>query len=317
MDVVTLGESMVLMTPQQTGYMRYAEQFSAKVAGAETNVAIGLKRLGHDVCWISRLGHDEFGEKIFRFIRGEGVDTAQITWDETHPTGLYFKEALSSESVRVQYYRKGSAASQLTPEHVSERYISQAKYLHITGITPALSDSCRQAVLKAIAIARQHGVTVVFDPNLRKKLWSDDKAREVLLDIVAKADIVMPGQDEAAFLLGQKDVAEMATDFLAYGPSKVVIKLGADGAYYADDRHQDYISGFAVEHVVDPVGAGDGFAAGFVSGLLDHLSLAEAVRRGAGMGALVTMVPGDMEGLPERQRLLSFMEQAHHEDVMR
>ncbi|HEU5139772.1 MAG TPA: sugar kinase [Bacillales bacterium] len=317
MDVVTLGETMVLFTPESTGYMRYATDFSAKVAGAESNVAIGLARLGHRPGWISRVGDDEFGRKILSFIRGENVDVSETMLDSAAPTGLYFKEMLTEDELRVQYYRRGSAASRMAPSDLNESYIAKANYLHLSGITPALSESCRETVMRAIEMAKENGVTVVFDPNLRKKLWSEDQARQVLLELASKADIVLPGIDEGKFLFGEDEPESMAKRFYDHGASAVVLKLGADGAYYCSKSESGYVSAFPVKRVVDPVGAGDGFAAGFLSGLLDDLSLEKAVERASAVGALVTMVKGDVEGLPDRPRLESFVDGKNSEDVNR
>lgn len=146
MDVPPLGETMVLFTPESMGCLRYETNFSAKVAGAESNVALGLARLGHRRGWMSRLGDDEFGKKILSFIRGEDVEVSEVRLDPSASTGLYFKEMLTEDEIHVQYYRKDSAASRLQSSDLNEEYISQAKFLHLTGITPALSDSCRETV---------------------------------------------------------------------------------------------------------------------------------------------------------------------------
>ncbi|MFB4168265.1 sugar kinase [Virgibacillus sp. JSM 102003] len=317
MDVVTLGETMVLFTPESEGYMRYSANFSAKVAGAESNVAIGLARLGHNSGWISRLGDDEFGKKVHTFIRGEGVDVSTVRFKESASTGLYFKEMVTDDEVRVHYYRKESAASLMTPQDLNEDYIASAKYLHITGITPALSESCRKTVMKAVEFAKKHEVTVVFDPNLRRKLWSEEQARKALLEIAFKADIVLPGLDEGVFLFGQNNPEMMAKQLYAHGVSQIVIKLGAQGAYYYSKDGKGTIPGFPVKRVIDPVGAGDGFAVGLLSGLLDKLSLKKAVERAAAVGAMATKVSGDVEGLPERERLESFINGTTQGDVNR
>ncbi|MET3505682.1 sugar kinase [Halalkalibacter oceani] len=316
MDIVALGETMVLFTPDSTGLMRYANSFSRKFGGAESNYAIGLTRLGHQAGWISRVGDDELGKAMLAFIRGEGVDVSQVKVDDSAPTGIYFKEIRSANEVRVQYYRKGSAASQLSKEDIREDYIAQAKYLHISGITPALSESCHEAINEAIAIAKKHDVKIIFDPNLRKKLWSEDKARRVLLDLAAQVDIILPGIDEGKFMFGESDPETLGRLFLDQGASLVVLKVGAKGAYYFTNEESKLVSGFKVDQVVDPVGAGDGFAAGFTSGLLDGLSIEQAVRRGNAVGAMVTMINGDVEGLPEKYEVENFMN-ATGEDVSR
>lgn len=317
MDVVTLGETMVLFTPTNAGPMRYTDNYSSYVAGAESNVAIGLARLGVNAGWMSRLGDDEFGKKIRAFVRGEGVDTSKVIFDEMADTGLFFKEKLSPGEWRVKYYRKHSAASQMHPEDVDESYIAQAKFLHVTGITPALSESCYETVLTAIDYAKKHNVLVIFDPNLRRKLWPEERAREILLELVSKADIVLPGIEEAAFLFGNASPEVLAKKFYEHGSSVVVMKLGKEGAYYLDQDTEGYKAGFDVSEVIDPVGAGDGFSAGFLSGLLDGLDLAESVKRANAVGALVTMSAGDVEGLPEKNRLLGFIHNQSREDVER
>lgn len=303
MDVVTIGESMVVFTPTSDGFMRNASQFTKKIGGAESNVAVGLARLGHQAGWISRLGDDEFGKAILSFLKGENVDVSQVTFDQEAPTGIYFKEPRRQNNTRVYYYRKGSAASMLTPQNLDNEYLAKAKYLHITGITPALSESCRETAFEAIKHAKSNGSTIVFDPNLRTKLWDKETARETLLNMAAEADIILPGVAEGEFLFGESDPHKLGQLFLNHGASVVVMKMGAEGAYYFTKKESVLISGFPVKQVVDPVGAGDGFAAGFLSGLLDGLELGKAVERANAVGALVTMVNGDVDGLPERDEV--------------
>lgn len=307
MDVITIGETMVLFTPETSGMMRYAKQYSMKFGGAESNVAIGLSRLGHKAGWISKVGNDEFGKAMSAFISGEGVDVSQVGVSADAPTGVYFKEPRRANDVRVYYYRKGSAASTLSKEDLNEEYIARAKYLHITGITPALSDSCAEAINEAIAIAKKHNVTIIFDPNLRKKLWSEEKARNTLLEIASRVDVILPGISEGQFMFGESDPIKLGKLFMDHGASTVVIKLGAAGAMYFTDEGQQAVPGFPVERVVDPIGAGDGFAAGFISGMLDGLQLVKAVERANAVGAFVTMVNGDVEGLPERDEIESMI----------
>ncbi|ELK46593.1 sugar kinase [Halobacillus sp. ACCC02827] len=317
MDVVTLGETMVTFTSKSSGLMRYASDFAMKVAGAESNVAIALARLGHDVGFISKVGDDEFGEKVRSFIRGEGVDVNKVTSYGGAPTGIMFKEKLTPNEMRVQYYRKGSAASAMTPDDLDESYIAGARFLHITGITPALSSSCLESVLTAVHYAKRNGVTVVFDPNLRKKLWGEEEARSALLEIASMADIVLPGIDEAEFLFGPSSTEQLADRFHELGASVVIMKLGKRGAYVKDHSFTGYVDGYPIDDVVDPVGAGDAFAAGCLSGLLDGLPVEEACRRGNAAGAMVTLVEGDVEGLPTKERVEAFQNQDVKEDVER
>ncbi|MCL7748255.1 sugar kinase [Halalkalibacter alkaliphilus] len=317
MDVVTIGESMAVFSPESSPLMRYAATYSRKFGGAESNVAIGLTRLGHEVGWISKVGNDELGKGLLSFIRGEGIDVSQVKVDGRAPTGLYFKEVRNASNVKVEYYRKGSAASQLHVTDLDEQYIANAKYIHITGITPALSESCYETVMKMIQIAKDNGVKIVFDPNLRKKLWSEERAREVLLEIASKSDIVMPGISEGEFMFGERDVESLGQTFLEHGASLVVMKVGEKGAYYFTKEQSELVPGFPVDQVVDPVGAGDGFAAGVISGLLDQLPLYQAVERGNAVGAMAVQIPGDFEGLPSREEIHQFLYGAELEDISR
>lgn len=317
MDVVGIGETMVLFTPEANGSIRYSRKFSSRCAGAETNTLIGLARLGHKTGWISKIGNDEFGEFIITAIRGEGVDTSMVTRDLYAPTGVFFKGAVNDKDVRVYYYRKGSATSKMTCDNIDEQYISQAKYLYITGITPALSQSCYESIFYAVKIAKENGVKVVFDPNIRYKLWDSPYAKETILKLASLADIVLPGLSEGKFIFGDKDYESIAKDFINNGASQVVIKLGEKGAYYISGDDHGFVPGVKVSHVIDPVGAGDGFAAGVLSGLLDGLSLREAVSIGCAIGAIVTTVNGDIEGLPDRETLKNYMNSSNDNEINR
>lgn len=317
MDVVTIGESMAVFSPESSTLMRYAVTYSRKFGGAESNVAIGLTRLGHNAGWISKVGNDELGKSLLSFIRGEGIDVSQVKVDGTAPTGLYFKEIRSGNNVQVQYYRAGSAASKMKATDLDEEYIKKAKYLHITGITPALSESCYETVLRAISIAKENGVKVIFDPNLRKKLWSEERARAVLLEIASMCDIILPGIAEGEFMFGETDPAKLGKLFLGQGSTLVIMKVGAKGAYYFTKEESELIPGYQVDQVIDPVGAGDGFAAGIISGLLDGLPIPKVVERGNGVGAMATMIKGDFEGLPDRVELENFMFSTDYDDISR
>lgn len=309
MEVLTFGETMVLLNPDANGPLRYVNNFKKSVGGADSNVAIALSRLGHKSAWFSKLGNDEFGRQILNIIRGEGVDTSKVTFDEDARTGLMIKERVSGENPSVYYYRKDSAASKLSVDDINEDYIKQAKIIHITGITPAISKSARDMVFKVIDIAKQNNILISFDPNIRLKLWTLEEARPVLLEIAKNADIILPGCDEGQLLLDTSDEKEIADKFKALGAKIVVVKLGADGCYVANDKEGVYIKGFKINKVIDTAGAGDGFAAGFLSGILNGLNLSECGSRGNAVGAMATLVEGDMEAYPYSEQLISFMNQ--------
>lgn len=194
-------------------------------------------------------------------------------------------------------------------ELLTDLAIQDAAYLHITGITPALGNACQSLLDKATRIAKENGTKIVFDPNIRLKIWSDEnEARHIITKYASKSDIVMPGVAEAEFLFGSHTPEMLADHFHELGVETVLLKLGKEGSLIsAPSVPKTYVPGFHVERVVDPIGAGDAFASGVLSGLLDGLPLYEAARRGNAMGAMATMVNGDVEGLPVRADLALFM----------
>ncbi|WP_339319785.1 sugar kinase [Paenibacillus sp. FSL R10-2734] len=316
-DLITFGESMALFTSARTLPLEYENQYFRQMAGAESNVAIGMSRLGHSVGWFSKLGQDPFGEFIYKSMKGEGVDVSRCSFTEEAPTGLFFKEKRNSGDVRIYYYRRNSAASLMRPEDLDEDYLKSAKYLHITGITPALSKSCREMVFAAIEIASAHGVKVVFDPNLRLKLWNGEEARQVLTDLADKCDVILPGMDEGEFLTGEHTCEAIAAK-LAQRDKTVIVKLGKSGAFYLNMNESGIVPAFPVKEVVDPVGAGDGFSAGVISGLLRNEPLSMVVRRANAIGAMVVGVHGDSEGLPKNEEVERYMDSSQSErDVIR
>ncbi|KKI92779.1 2-dehydro-3-deoxygluconokinase [Bacillus sp. SA1-12] len=317
MDVLSIGETMVVFSPEEEGPMRYASNYRARVAGAETNTLIGLARLGHMTGWISKLGDDEFGHKIQSFVRGEGVDVSQVKLSEKAETGIFFKEKVKDDLTRVHYYRKGSAASLMDMSDINMGYVEQFNYLYVTGITPALSESCRSMIITLMEKAKQAGIIIIFDPNLRKKLWEEQVARDTLLRMISLSDIVLPGITEGAFLFEEEDEVLIAQKILSLGAKKVVVKLGEKGAYYQSETESGYAHAVKTVIVKDPVGAGDGFAAGFISGLLHSQSLSVAVEQACNVGAMVTTVNGDVEGLPNKKELKEFMNQEKQTDVIR
>ncbi len=324
-EVVTMGEAMLILGATQMGKLRHNEVFRRAMGGAEANVAIGLSRLGHSAGWQSRLGDDEPGHYILSALKGEGVDTSRVFQDPSSFTALYLKERSAAGDPRVFYYRKGSAASRMAPSDLDPSYIRQARILHVTGITPALSGSCRDLVFAAVGSAKEAGVTVSFDPNMRYKLWDIAEARPVLLELARQADIALPGLGEGAMMLGLEDVrdanasgevkagelapgefgtiaAKIAEGFLSLGSRLVAVKLGAQGALVASPGGMVFAPAMRVDPV-DTVGAGDAFAAAFLASYLDGYDLAEIGRRACIAGAMATRVFGDWEGMPFRDEL--------------
>ncbi|MDP2856604.1 MAG: sugar kinase [Bacillota bacterium] len=301
-ELVTIGEAMLILGATEIGLLRHNELFRRAMGGAEANVAIGVSRLGHTAGWQSRLGDDEPGRYILSALKGEGVDTGHVLLDSAGFTALYLKERSATGDPRVSYYRKGSAASRMAPGDLDDTYIKSARVLHVTGITPALSGSCRDTVFAAVKTAKAAGVTVSFDPNMRYKLWDAAQARPVLLELARQADIVFPGLSEGAMMLGLDDASAIAMGFLSLGPKLVAVKMGADGAVVASASGICQVPAMRVD-TVDTVGAGDAFAAAFIASYLDGREPGESCRRACIAGALATRVFGDWEGMPFRPEL--------------
>lgn len=288
---------MALMLPQQSAGIEQSAAFHCSFGGAESNLAIGLARLELKTGWFGRLGNDPLGRRILKGIRGEGVDVSIAELSESEPTGLMLRDGAWGQT-SVYYYRRGSAASRMTPQHLNEEYLKRAKVLHITGITPALSDSCKETVFAAVAMARKHGVKISFDPNLRLKLWPLEEAREVLLQLAEQADYFLPGYDELKLLYGTEDFDGTIVAKLRQLKAVTVVK-GADQATLLVEK--DRIEGvpyFPVKEVVDPIGAGDGFCAGYLAAIIRGQSQLEAVRLGSLIGSLVVQGYGDWESIP-------------------
>ena len=297
-DVFTLGEAMTVLYADDSAPLPTAERFTRSVAGAESNVATGLVRLGHTASWVGRVGDDPLGHHILSQLRGEGVDVSGAVTDPGAPTGLLLRDCHGERPIQVLYYRSGSAGSRLCPADLDHDQIAGARILHVTGITVALSPTARAATEQAIETARANGVLVSLDPNLRRKLWADDaQAAEALARLAASADLVLSGLDEAQLITGQTDEDAIAAWFFDHGAQTVVVKAGADGASGTDGADWVRAPGLPVT-TVDPVGAGDAFAAGFLSAWLDGGSLGPCVRKGALAGALAVQYPGDVAGLP-------------------
>ena len=306
LDVVTFGEAMLLLVADRPGPLEHAEAFHKRTAGAETNVAIGLARLGLKVGWASRLGTDSMGRYLLAAMTGEGIDCSQVICDASQKTGFQFKgKVLDGSDPQVEYHRQGSAASHMTEDDIDPAWLLSARHLHATGVFAAISASTLPAARKAMDIMRAAGRTVSFDPNLRPTLWaSTELMRESINDLATRADWVLPGMEEGLILTGETTPEGVARFYRQRGAKLVVVKLGAAGAYFdSDSAGCGYVPGFPVAEVVDTVGAGDGFACGVISALLDGLSVPEAVKRGAWIGARAVQVLGDSEGLPTRAEL--------------
>jgi len=306
-ELVAFGEAMIAFVADPAGPLHEASQFSAHVAGAESNVAIGVARLGHRVSFAGRVGDDAFGSMIVRRLRAEGVATGHLVRDSEAPTGLLFRNLREFPPPEVIYRRQGSAGSRLAPDdvHAALEGLPPGTVVHVSGVTPALSESCRAALVVLAETTQARELPVFVDVNYRARLWRRDVAAPVLRSLVASASIVTASRPEAALLTGEDNPADAAAALIALGPRVAVIRDEALGAVARTRSGQApiIVSSQAVRRVADTVGAGDAFNAGLVASLLEGQSLPDAMAIGHLCGAAVVGVVGDVEGLPTHQEV--------------
>jgi 2-dehydro-3-deoxygluconokinase len=280
----------------------------ATFAGAEANVAIGLARLGHSVRYLSALGDDLFGRAIARGLRGEGVDVSAVKFSAEHPTGVMFKNRWPGDEPEVLYYRRHSAFAHADARMFDAELWRDARVIYLTGITPALSKGCLALMREVLADAKARGIPVWLDPNYRRKLWSADAFRETIAEMLPQVDTVLPGLMEGRLLTGKNEPGEIACALMGMGVTNVVLKAGDGGAMvYTKDGLAAATTMVDIGRVVDPIGAGDGFAAGYLSAHLDGLPAQDSLARAHAVAAMVCITHGDWEGLPDRQQLARFV----------
>ncbi|WP_203641417.1 sugar kinase [Levilactobacillus andaensis] len=313
-EFLTIGEPMAVFAAENVdATLVDAANFQKYLAGAELNVAIGISRLGHSTEYVSSVGTDPFGKYIIKAVSDAGVGTQYMDSNPDFWTGFYLKQRVSHGDPQTYYFRKNSAAANFDSSSLDKIDFDGLKIAHLSGIFAALSDN-DLAVLKDLNQRLiQHNVTVTFDPNLRPALWSSQERMVAVTNELAKqANVVMPGINEGEILMGSRDPEKIADFYLQQSEltQTVIVKLGPDGALIKQkDGSQEVVSGFRVDQVVDTVGAGDGFAVGFISGLLEGKTLRESVKRGCAIGALAVMSPGDNDGYPTPTQLADFYKQ--------
>ena len=260
-QLITIGETMAAFTPDSVGALRYVQNFGIRTAGAESNVAVGLAKLGLEAAWVSRLGTDEFGCFIRNQLRAEGVDCSRVIYDP------------------------------------------DVKVLHMSGITPVLSESCLAMTKAAFALAKEKGVAISFDPNIRRKLWRGQDYAPLIRELTLQSEIVLLGLDEADALFGLRDPDAIFDLLFRDGCAQyVAIKDGGNGAWVADKTTREKLPPYPCKPI-EPIGAGDGFNAGFLAGILQGRDVVTAGRMGAICGALATQTPGDVEGYPDAAQM--------------
>lgn len=308
---ILFGEPMALLIADTEGPLEEVEHFTRALSGAEVNVAIGLSRLGHQVEYLTRLGDDPFGHYTEGVLKKNKIGTSFVTYDAVYRTGIQLKNRVTDGSdPMAPYYRKGSAASHISEAEIDQIELSDVELIHVTGIPPALSETARKATFRLIDRAKEAGIFLTFDPNLRPALWeSEEVMKEVIAELAKKADLILPGIEECKRLIGKTDKQEIADHYQAQGIPVVMIKDGANGAFVRERETSYTVPGYRVEKVVGTVGAGDGFAVGVISGILEGLALKDCAKRGNAIGAIQVMHISDNEGLPDREALEKFMEQ--------
>ncbi|MFJ6376109.1 sugar kinase [Pseudarthrobacter oxydans] len=303
MDVLTFGETMIAL--RAAGPLALNPNISATIAGAESNVAIALARLGHDVQWAGRVGNDTGGELIRRTLRAEAVGQDHLTIDSRRQTGILIFEQRLPDLTNVSYFRQDSAGSALTADHIAPAMAEGPRVLHLTGITCALGPCAADAVQQAAAAAHTAGITVTFDVNYRAKLWNRKDAGEALRKLLPFIDVLIGSPEELTLLMGDgtaDDETTVASSFIGQGIREVIVKLGAGGARLHTNNGTLHSPARDIT-AVDSVGAGDAFTAGYISGLLTSRPAEERLRLANVLGAFAVASKGDWEGLPTTSEL--------------
>jgi 2-dehydro-3-deoxygluconokinase len=297
-DFVSLGETMIRLSPPNFERISQAQSLDIQIGGAESNVAVAMSRLGFKTAWLSRLPDNALGQRVTAELRAHGVNTTGVRFAPNERMGTYFIElAVPPRPNRVVYDRAGSAASKMTLADVDLDILTQTRWLHMTGITPALSSSCLELTIGVIQMARNIGVTVSFDVNYRALLWSPSQAGAALATILPHCDVVFAAHRDAIALLQAPDDASAAATELQnrFGNRIFVLTIGESGAIAQTNTGQLHIDQpFKVPQIVDRIGAGDAFDAGFIAGQLWDKSVEDSLLCGNALSALKLTMPGDL-----------------------
>lgn len=306
--VLLIGEPMEMLLAEEEGALSDVTHFRASVSGAEMNVAVGLARLGLCPRYMTRLGADPRSDRIRRFMKENGIADDLIIIDPAHVTGAMMKSKAEPGKHEIYYFRQASAASFLCESDVDALDLSEIRAVHFTGIFPTISKTAAEAARRLISRAREQEITVVFDPNLRCQLWNPLTETIALLnEFAAHSDVFLPSLKEAETLCGLASPEEIADHYLELGTKKVVVKLGKQGAYYKSRVESGIAPTFRADIVVDTAGAGDGFAAGLISGICEEIPLGEAVVRANAVGSMQIQNASDNAGLPTLSELREYM----------
>lgn len=304
-EVVAIGEILIQFNAFTPGPLRYVNYFEKHIAGSELNYCIAITMIGNKCYFVGRVGDDEFGRNAVEYARGRGVDVSYIKVDPEAPTGIYFvqRHFPVPDKSEMAYYRKGSAGSRLSPEDLPEELLKRVRLVHSTGITMAISDTARQAVLRAFELAKFKS----FDTNIRLKLWSADKARETIRKVLDNLEFLITDPDDSKILIGETDPDRAAKIFIEkYGVKYLVYKLGPKGALVYYDGAKYEAPGYHVR-VEDPTGAGDALGGVFISSILSGYTPENAIRYAIVAATLVVTIRGDNENIPTLKDIEKFL----------
>lgn len=305
----TIGEPMVVYSSNEADTpLRDSLSFSKDSAGAELNVATGIARLGLDVDYVCAVGNDHHGDYLYNTALKENIDVRHFVRSNQHNTGIYFKELVTKGDPEVFYLRKSSASANFDINYLDNIDFGSYSHAHLSGIFPAISSNAQKVFNEAVSRLVDNNVYITFDPNLRPSLWqTKEEMIEVTNRCALDADVVLPGISEGDILVGSKDPEYIADFYLNQSERTklVIVKLGSKGAYYGTkDGAKGIVDGYKANKVVSTVGAGDGFAVGYISGKMDGLEDCDAIRRACIIGSLAVQTPGDNDGYPNREELL-------------
>jgi 2-dehydro-3-deoxygluconokinase len=295
-DLYTFGEAMALFLASDTDSVLTARTYTRSTAGAEGNVAVGVTRLGLSAHFFTLMGNDQLGSAVLADFAAEGVDVSGVKRVDSFSSAM-IRNPGTTAPVEASYLRKGAAASLMTPSDLDQQVIAQSRWLHATGITCAISTNAAETVSAGLESARKHGIKKSFDLNIRRKLWSEEKARAVLEPIARDVDLLIGGEDEYCAIFGTSDGQEALRIAASRNNSVAIMTKGPEQLTYAVGGALTTIHPPQVKSV-DPVGSGDAFTSGVISGLLAGLTVSDAIAQGTISGARVASQFGDWAGLP-------------------
>lgn len=295
-DLYTFGEAMALFLATDTDSVLTAHTYSRSTAGAEGNVAVGVCRLGLSAHFFTLMGNDQLGSAVLADFAAEGVDVTGVKRVDSFSSAM-IRNPGTTAPVEASYLRKGAAASLMQPEDLDGQLIARSRWLHTTGITCAISTSAAATAAAGLEIARKVGIKKSFDLNIRRKLWNEEQARRVLEPIARDVDLLIGGEDEYCAVFGTSDPQEALNIAASRNNHLVIMTHGPKALSYSVGGEVTVVHPPQVQSV-DPVGSGDAFTSGVISGLLGGLTIPDAIRQGTISGARVASQFGDWAGLP-------------------